>query len=111
MLKRTGLLLAAATVALSAGAASADSYYYRHHRHHHHHRYYNDRYEDGRSNAIFSIAIGDIAFGYRDGYWDNGHRWHRWAHNNDYDHYRSDGGDRFHDWNHDRDNDNGWQRR
>ena len=58
-----------------------------------------------------SVAFGDVAFGYRDGYWDNGHRWHRWNSNRDYQSYRNHHGNNYHDWNHDRDNDNGWQRR
>ena len=74
--------------------------------------YYNDRYDNGRygrgrGNDALSILFGSIAFGYRDGYWDNGHRWHHWRHNRDYRDYRDHGGN-YHGWNHDRDDDNGW---
>lgn len=66
-------------------------------------RHYGHRHGD---NAL-SIQFGGIAFGYRDGYWDNGHRWHHWHHHRDY----RDHGDHYHGWNHDRDSDNGWQDR
>jgi hypothetical protein len=26
----------------------------------------------------FSFDVGDVRFAYRDGYWDNHHRWHKW---------------------------------
>ena len=40
-----------------------------------------DRRMDNRDNGAVSLSFGSVAFGYSDGYWDNGHRWHRW--NND----------------------------
>jgi len=64
-----------------------------------------------RSSSIISVGFGDVAYGYRDGYWDSGHRWHHWRHHNDYRTYRGQDGNNYHDWNHDRDSDNGWQRR
>jgi len=69
-----------------------------------HHHYY------GSSNVI-SITFGDIAFGYSDGYWDNGHRWHAWHSDADARAYRAHHGSNFNDWRHDRDGDNGWQHR
>jgi hypothetical protein len=68
-------------------------------------------YGRNRSASIISVGFGDVAFGYRDGYWDNGHRWHRWNNSRDYRNYRSQHGSNYHDWNHDRDSDHGWQRR
>jgi len=61
--------------------------------------------------AVISVGFGDVAFGYRDGYWDNGHQWHSWRHHRDYRSYRNQHGSNYHNWNHDRDSDNGWQRR
>jgi len=60
--------------------------------------------------AAISIGLGDIAFGYRDGYWDNGHNWHRWKNDEDSKSYRDKHVNDYHDWNHDRDADNGWLR-
>jgi len=73
----------------------------------------NDRghhYDRNHSSSIISLAFGDIAFGYRDGYWDNGHRWHRWNNDRDYQAYRHHKGNNYRDWNHNRDRDNGWRR-
>ena len=51
-------LALAGTTLVTAGAANADRY-------------------DGRdrSGSVISIGLGNVAFGYRDGYWDGGHRW------------------------------------
>lgn len=70
-----------------------------------------DDYGRDRAGANVTLGFGNIAFAYRDGYWDNDHRWHRWHSRRDYRSYRHDHGDNYHDWNHDRDDDNGWQRR
>jgi hypothetical protein len=63
-----------------------------------------------RSGSAISISFGEVAYGYRDGYWDSGHRWHHWRNHRDYQIYRGQHGSHYHNWNHDRDNDNGWQR-
>lgn len=102
MLTKLSLLLAASTVVLSATAASAGDYSYRYHHRHHHH--YSDR------NAL-TFDFGSVAFGYNDGYWDNGHRWHAWRNRGDHDGYRNHQGNNYHDWHHNRDHDNGWQNR
>jgi hypothetical protein len=70
----------------------------------------NDRHDGDRSNTAISIGFGNVAFGYRDGYWDSGHRWHRWHSDRDYRRYRYQHGSNYHDWNHNRDSDHGWQR-
>jgi len=74
-------------------------------------RYDNGRYGYGRNrgNGILSILLGDVAFGYRDGYWDRRHHWHHWRHNSDYRYYR-DHGSNYYGWNHARDGTDGWQR-
>lgn len=74
------------------------------------HDYNNGRdYGRNRSGSVISIGFGDVAFGYRDGYWDNGHRWHRWNNSRDYRNYRGQHGNNYHDWNHNRDSNHGWQ--
>src|ERR1700744_735049 len=96
MLNKMSILLAAtAVVALSAGAASAGTY--NNHGHH-------------NNAALVSVGFGDVAFGYSDGYWDNGHRWHAWRNADEARGYRMHSGSHFHDWHHDRDSDMGWQR-
>lgn len=97
MLTKLSLLLAVSTVVLSASAASADNY------HRHHHRYH-DR-------GGVTLDFGNIAFGYNDGYWDTGHRWHRWSNNGHRDGYRNYQGNNYHGWRHNRDRDNGWRDR
>jgi len=64
----------------------------------------------GGGPGVVQIDFGTIAFGYRDGYWDNGHQWHRWHNDGEYRNYRDHQGSNYHDWNHDRDHDMGWQR-
>ena len=139
MLNKMNILLAAtAAVVLSTGAAFADpsdrhgdgpnfsvsvgdqgqAGYYG--------NGYNYGYDDGyarrerdahyRSEAwraqpvgLISVDMGGIAFGYRDGYWDNGHSWHRWNHRSDYYNYRSSHRDRAFRHNHDHYSNDGWQ--
>lgn len=90
------LALAGTTLA-AAGTASADNRDYRDYR--------------DRNNSSITIGLGNVAFGYRDGYWDNGHRWHHWRNRHDYRSYRYRDGANYHNYNHDRDDDNGWQQR
>jgi hypothetical protein len=102
MLNKMSLLLAAATVALGAGAASADPMDYGNH---------NNRAPmgEGHHGTNLSVDFGTVAYGYNDGYWDNGHAWHAWRNQGEYRDYRARG-THFHGWNHDRDHDMGWQR-
>lgn len=76
-----------------AGAADAQPY-----RRHH------------RSQPVVSVGFGNVAFGFRDGYWDNGHRWHHWRNRRDHYRYRGQSGNRYNNYNHDRDSNHGWQR-
>lgn len=136
MLNKTSILLGAAAIfALSAGAASADlsdhsnagmsvtvtdpnqqgygngyNYgyddgYARRNRDAH---YRSDMYRVQPASAV-SVDMNGIAFGYRDGYWDNGHQWHHWRHNSDLRNYREQSGSNFHNWKHNRDGNDGWQ--
>lgn len=65
---------------------------------------------DNRHGTAVSVTINDVAFGYRDGYWDNGRRWHRWNSDRDYQNYRSHHTGYYRDWNHDRYGSDGWAR-
>jgi hypothetical protein len=71
--------------------------------------YRSDMYR-AQSVGVVSVNLGGIAFGYRDGYWDNGHAWHNWRRSGDYRKYRDQSGSNYHNWRHDRDGNDGWQR-
>lgn len=58
--------------------------------------------------ASVTINLGDIAFGYNDGYWDQGHKWHQWQSKDDLQAYRTAPDNKYHDWQHTRDPDQGW---
>jgi len=68
----------------------------------------NDRGRDHGSTGI-SISFGDVAYGYQDGYWDNGHRWHNWRNRHDRDNYRGQHGDNYRNGNHGRYSGQGWR--
>jgi hypothetical protein len=68
--------------------------------------------DNGRhhGNSGVSISFGDVAYGYQDGYWDNGHRWHNWRNRRDRDNYRRDYRDNYRHGYHHRYERDGWQR-
>lgn len=104
LLKTAVIALALGGTALAtAGTAGAHGIYVRSDNNR---GYYEGR---GHTNSAISFGIGDVAVGYRDGYWDNRHSWHHWRNNRDYRNYR-DNGNNYHNWDHDRDGDNGWRR-
>ena len=47
-----------------------------------------------------SINFGEVSVGYRDGYYDHHHRWHRWHHDNDWQSYRDAHPDNYRDYGH-----------
>jgi hypothetical protein len=51
--------------------------------------------------ARVTFDIGNVAVGYSDGYYDNAHSWHPWAHAADARHYRAAHKDMYHTWRHD----------
>jgi len=55
-----------------------------------------------------SLNLGNVAFAYQDGYWDQGHHWHHWRNRHEAREYRARKHNEYHDWNHDRDHDRGW---
>ena len=69
-----------------------------------------DRYRGERVGGAISVDFGNVAFGYRDGYWDNAHTWHQWGDDRHRESYRNYRGNHYNDWNHDRDGDDGWRR-
>jgi len=52
---------------------------------------------------------GGIAFGYTDGYWDQGHHWHAWRNANEAAQWREEHRDHYYAYKHDRDHDEGWR--
>jgi hypothetical protein len=70
----------------------------------------NDNRDNRRGQPVISVGLGNVAFGYRDGYWDNGHRWHHWRNRRDHREYRGRSDGHYNDYNHDRDSNHGWQR-
>lgn len=68
-------------------------------------------YGRDRYNTAITIGFGDIAVGYRDGFWDSRHQWHRWRHTSDYRTYRDADGSHFHDGYHRRFERSGWEQR
>jgi hypothetical protein len=108
IVKGAAIALALATTSLvTAGTANADPYYgndsYRtdYGRYDPYNRFRYDR-RHHRHHAVVSIQFGNVAIGYRDGYWDRDHRWHRWDNDRDYRDYRDHDGSNYHDWDHDR---------
>jgi hypothetical protein len=73
---------------------------------------YNDYRHDRDSNQGWqdiSFNVNDVAFGYQDGYWDHGHRWHQWRNDQEMRYYRNAPGNQYNDYRHDRDSNQGWQ--
>ncbi len=56
----------------------------------------------GAANAAIVVGLPGISVGFRDGYMDNNHAYHRWHSQSDYRAYRHDHADTYSDWNHDR---------
>lgn len=72
--------------------------------------YDSGRYGYGRDRGVnvLSLSLGNVAFAYRDGYWDRRHHWHHWQRDSDYRYYR-DHGSNYYGYNHDHYDNNGWQ--
>jgi hypothetical protein len=79
-----------------------------------HHRYRGQGWmsDRGRDQAINGISFnfGNVAFGYRDGYWDNDHSWHKWRNSREHRDYRNQHGDSYRNGYHNRYRDHGWQK-
>lgn len=68
-----------------------------------------DRGRDHRGTTV-SFDFGSVAFGYRDGYWDNDHRWHKWRNSRDHRDYRDQHRDNYRHGYHHRYRGQGWRR-
>ena len=51
------------------------------------------------AQAAVHMNFGNVSVGYRDGYQDNHHKWHRWSHPSDAAAYRSHNQQNFRDMN------------
>jgi len=49
--------------------------------------------------ATLSFNFGNVAMGYSDGYYDNGHHWHAWR-RGELARYRTEHRDNYHGWRH-----------
>ena len=61
------------------------------------------------ANVTVGVGPGGIAFGYSDGYWDTGHRWHAWASAAEAAQWRAANRAHYYAWKHDRDPGAGWR--
>jgi hypothetical protein len=59
--------------------------------------------------ADVTVSVPGVAFGYDDGYWDQGHAWHGWATPDARVQFQTANHDHYYGWKHDRDSDMGWR--
>jgi hypothetical protein len=59
-------------------------------------------------NVAVTVAPGGVAFGYSDGYWDQGHHWHVWQNKDQAARFRAENTAHYYSYKHDRDHDKGW---
>jgi len=65
-----------------------------------------------RANDMrFSFDVGNVAFAYNDGWWDNDHHWHKWHSRHEARMFKDHYHDRYHDWKHTREHNHGWHDR
>jgi len=62
-------------------------------------------YNQGNNGPNFSITLGNVQFGYTDGYYDQNRGWHNWSNDNERNWYRQNRGGTFHNMQRDTDND------
>jgi hypothetical protein len=60
------------------------------------------------AGCVVAPGGGEVAFGYRDGYWDRGHNWHAWNSPQDAANFRATNGSHYYDRSHDQDPNQGW---
>lgn len=58
-----------------------------------------------RGQTGFSISLGNIVFGYSDGYYDPQRRWHKWRNRNERRWYQENHGESYYEMNRRHDND------
>jgi hypothetical protein len=52
---------------------------------------------------------GGVAFGYSDGYWDQGHKWHRWPNTSARNNWRTQNNGHYYSHAHTREKSSGWR--
>ncbi|MGE0735786.1 MAG: hypothetical protein AB7P50_13615 [Alphaproteobacteria bacterium] len=71
------------------------------------------RYRDygwrGPVQPIVTFNVGNVLFGYDDGYWDRNRQWHVWQHPSHLTMYRNTNGNQYFAGRHDRHPNNGWR--
>ena len=63
-------------------------------------------WRSGGGEGDFSVSLGNVVFGYNDGYYDNGRRWHQWRSRNERDWYRQNHSQNYYEMRRYRDRDN-----
>ena len=58
-----------------------------------------------RGDTSFSISLGNVQFGYSDGYYDNDRRWHNWRDDEERDWYRQNHGQSYYQYDRESDRD------
>jgi hypothetical protein len=61
------------------------------------------------ADVTVTTTRSGIAFGYNDGYWDQGHKWHAWQNREEADHFRAANQAHYFDRKHDAEKDQGWR--
>ena len=61
------------------------------------------------AQVVVVAPAGGIAFGYRDGYWDRAHAWHRWENRRAAAAWRAENREHYYAYRHDRDREGGWR--
>jgi hypothetical protein len=60
------------------------------------------------ADVSVGVSPGGIAFGYSDGYWDQGHQWHKWHDQRQAAEFRKENHEHYYAHRHDADRDHGW---
>jgi hypothetical protein len=56
-----------------------------------------------------TVSLGNIAFGYSDGYWDRDHHWHKWHNRHEAETWRAANADHYYDRPHSHEQGGGWR--
>ena len=56
-----------------------------------------------------TISLGNVAFGYSDGYWDRDHHWHKWHNRHEAEAWRAANADHYYAYRHNHDHGDGWR--
>jgi len=62
-----------------------------------------------RANVGVVLDFGNVAFAYRDGYWDRDHHWHAWRNRDERIRFERDNRGHYYDYNHSHDRNHGWR--